>query len=387
MKTNLTLLTYMIAATALAGCASNKNIALDLSKKKHQTTQIVATKVSDLVKADSAEGYHQIANRYNQHGNADMAIIAYQKSLILDQNYIKSLAGLGAIYANKGLNFLAIPLLEKAVAIEPNAVNYNNLGYAYYLVKQYQESSRVLNQAITLDSSYAQAKNNLALVTVKLTDSNSVFPIEQSKEVANAYVAFEQPIDKVSQNKIRVVEGQNEATQPINKQTQLIQTAGGIYQLIVQTNSEALVQPVNNANQNSSANNTQLQVTMSGGIIFKHKTVISKLFDIASTTPTEFKLSDSGKYLEVINGNGTKGIAGAVASKLKENGIENTKIADARKFNYFKTYIEYRTGYRNDAVNLNRTLLNKPYLIRNDRLSADTAIRLVLGKDLLINNI
>ena len=387
MKTNSTLITYLIATSALVGCASNKSIALDSPGKTGENLQVVATKVSDLVKADSAEGYHQIAKRYKQNGNAEMAIIAYQKSLILDQNYTKSLAGLAAIYANQELYFLAIPLLEKAVAVEPNAINFNNLGYVYYLVKQYQEASRVLNQAIALDSNYAQAKSNLALVTNILTDPNSVFLIEESKEVANAYIAFEQPIDKMTQNQISVVRGKNEAVQPLSNQTQLTQTAEGIYQLNLQTNSEALVKPANNTNQNYTQNNTQLQVAMSGGIIFKHNTVISKLFDVASTTLTGFKLSDTGKYLEVINGNGTKGIAGAVASKLKENGIEYTKIANAKKFNYIKTYIEYRIGYRNDAVNLNHSLLNKPFLIRNDRLSADTAIRLVLGKDLLINNI
>ena len=34
-------------------------------------------------------------------------------------------------------------------------------------------------------------------------------------------------------------------------------------------------------------------------------------------------------------------------------------------------------------MNLNRNLLNKPYLIRNDNLPNNVALRLVLGRDLI----
>ena len=397
MKANSTLLTYLIATSALVGCATNKTSSLDFPKKTDQASQVVATKASDLIKANSAEGYRQIANKYNENGNADMAIIAYQKSLILDQSYTKSLAGLAAIYANQGLYFLAIPLLEKAVLIEPNAVNYNNVGYVYYLVKQYQEAGRVLNQAILLDSNYAQARNNLALVNESLSGSKTLFLDTENSAAKKVWIASKQPIDKTPQTQTSSVEVNKDTSDSLSNQTQLTQTASNIYQLNSKNSPAVIVRnSISNLGQSSTADNAELprnekintlQVVASGGVNFKHSVMISKLFDVADITLKEFKLSDSGKYLEVINGNGARGVAGAVASVLKGNGIENTKIADAKKFNYFRTRIEYRTGYRDDAVNLNHTLLNKPFLIRNDSLSTSTAIRLVLGRDLLANNI
>ena len=397
MKVNSTLLTYLIATIALVGCATNKTSSLDFPKKTDQPSQVVATKASDLIKANSAEGYRQIANKYNENGNADMAIIAYQKSLILDQSYTKSLAGLAAIYANQGLYFLAIPLLEKAVLIEPNAVNYNNVGYVYYLVKQYQEAGRVLNQAILLDSNYAQARNNLALVNESLSGSKTLFLDTENSAAKKVWIASKQPIDKTPPTQISSVEVNKDTSDSLSNQTQLTQTASNIYQLNSKNSPAVIVRnSISNLGQSSTADNAELprnekintlQVVASGGVNFKHSVTISKLFDVADITLKEFKLSDSGKYLEVINGNGARGVAGAVASVLKGNGIENTKIADAKKFNYFRTRIEYRTGYRDDAVNLNHTLLNKPFLIRNDSLSTSTAIRLVLGRDLLANNI
>lgn len=389
MKSNSILLAYLLAVSALAGCATNKTIALDSSKKIGQNPKVVATNVSDLIKADSAEGYQQIATKYNQKGNSDLAIIAYQKSLILDQNYTKSLAGLAAIYANQALYFLAVPLLEKAVSIEPNAVNYNNLGYAYYLVKRYQEAGTVLNKAIVLDSGYTQARNNLALVTDKLTDSNHLFALGESKEAVKEHAAFDQPIplEEVPKNQIIAAESPGETTRSLNNQTQLKQTASNIYQLNSVTDPGSLLRSsVRDKTQLSNSINS-FEVALSTGINFIHTTVISRLFDVATTSLMEFKLTEVGKYLEVINGNGTKGVAGAVANKLNESGIKKIRIADARKFNLPRTYIEYRTGYRNDAVNLNHTLLNRPYLLRNDNMPTTTAIRLVLGRDLLIKNI
>ena len=93
-------------------------------------------------------------------------------------------------------------------------------------------------------------------------------------------------------------------------------------------------------------------------------------------------MSDN-KFVEIINGNGIKGIAKAVASKFKESGNMQLKVADAKRFNQMKTHIQYKTGYRDDAMNLNRNLLNKPYLIRNDNLPNNVALRLVLGRDLI----
>jgi hypothetical protein len=124
-------------------------------------------------------------------------------------------------------------------------------------------------------------------------------------------------------------------------------------------------------------------VAISGGISFKHAPIINKLFDLASNSLVTFNVSGDNKFVEIINGNGVKGIAKAVASKFKESGNVELKVADAKRFNQMKTHIQYKSGYRDDAVRLNHYLLNKPYLVRNDNLPNDISLRLVLGRDLI----
>ena len=124
-------------------------------------------------------------------------------------------------------------------------------------------------------------------------------------------------------------------------------------------------------------------VALSGGVTFKHIFAISKLFDVAENVISPFNISDSNKFVEIVNGNGVKGIARSVANKFNFGNKVQAKVADADRFNEMKTYIQYKKGYREDAVSLNHYLLNKPFLVRNDNLPSNLALRLVLGKDLL----
>ena len=126
-----------------------------------------------------------------------------------------------------------------------------------------------------------------------------------------------------------------------------------------------------------------LSASISGGITFKYTPALNKLFDLASSGISKLVASDNTKFVEIINGNGIKGFARAVANKMQVNGNAQLKISDAKRFNQMTTHIQYRSGYRDDAVKLNQSLLNKPYLVRNDNLPSDVAIRLVLGRDLL----
>ncbi len=395
MKTTSKLLSYLLATSCLVSCSSmNKNVS-EQNQSTPNSATIVAGSEADLIQAQTADQYYEIGRAYQKKAKYYQAVIAYQKSLRLDPAYTKSITGLATVFADQKLYIVSIPLFEQVTKLDPNAINFNNLGYAYYLNQQYAEANRVLTQAITLDPGYVQAQKNLALVAnnqpvAELKQDETSAPVQTNVE-SDALV-----INKVIEPTQTVppsIEAQAviSIAQETKPETKIVQTASSVYELSMDTqlNSVAKVEPV--VSTNVQTTNTKvaddqpknLLAAISGGISFKHAPAINKLFDLASNSMAKFNVSDNHKFVEIINGNGIKGIAKAVASKFKESGNMQLKVADAKRFNQMKTHIQYKSGHREDAINLNRNLLNKPYLIRNDNLPNNVALRLVLGRDLI----
>lgn len=402
MKTTSKLLGYLLATSCLVSCSSmNKNVS-EQNQSAPNSAAIVAGSEADLIQAQSPEQYYEIGRAYQKKAKYYQAVIAYQKSLRLDPAYTKSITGLATVFADQKLYIVSIPLFEQVTKLEPNAINFNNLGYAYYLNQQFAEASRVLTQAITLDPSYVQAQKNLALVANNQpmaalagdkTETSNQPKAEPSAPITNTVVESNTAIvpSAASQSVDTQVVASNGIVVETKPQAIMVQTASSVYELSLdpQVNSVAKTEPVSMANVQTSQTSAivekpnNLLAAISGGISFKHAPAINKLFDMASNSIANFNVSDSNKFVEIINGNGVKGIAKAVAGKFKESGNMQLKVADAKRFNQMKTHIQYKSGHRDDAVNLNRSLLNKPYLIRNDSLPDNVALRLVLGRDLI----
>ena len=402
MKTTSKLLGYLLATSCLIGCSSmNKNVS-EQSQITPSNAKIVAGSEADLIQAQSPEQYYEIGREYQKKAKYYQAVIAYQKSLRLDPAYTKSITGLATVFADQKLYIVSITLFEKVTKLEPNAINFNNLGYAYYLNQQFAEANRVLTQAITLDPGYVQAQKNLALVannqpTAELAqdkvETSNLPKTEASAPVANNVVDSNTTVElnAVTQNVDTQIIASNTIVIETKPPAKMVQTASSVYELSLdpQLNSVTKTEPVITANQQKSQTSAivekqnNLLAAISGGISFKHAPAINKLFDLASKSITNFNVSDSNKFVEIINGNGIKGIAKAVAGKFKESGNMQLKVADAKRFNQMKTHIQYKSGHHDDAMNLNRNLLNKPFLIRNDNLPNDVGLRLVLGRDLI----
>ncbi len=395
MKNKSELLMSLLAAGCLIGCTSvNKNASLNenfLAKQK-----VTATTEADLIKADRPDQYYEIGRHYQKSGNYGYAAIAYQKSLQLDPSYTKSITGLATVYSDQKLYIIAIPLFEQVVKLEPNAINYNNLGYVYYLNNQHVEANRVLTQAIMLEPDYLQAQRNLALVASNqpvtanndLTQQKSVSLTDNLKDSESGQAVVN------SETEASSLPSPTTSSQPIKQDVigdgletngglKIVQSENGIYELKANPVAVSTANVTSTHTTETQVKPNNILVAISGGITFQHIPVISKLFDLASNQIASFNISDNSQFVEIVNGNGIKGMARAVASKFQESSTLQTKVADAKRFNQMKTHIQYKTGYRDDAVSLNHQLLNKPYLVRNDSLPSDVALRLVLGRDLM----
>ena len=401
MKTKSKLLMCLMSCGCLVSCTSmNKNAALNENFRAKQ--KIVATTPADLIKANRPDQYYEIARQYQKKGSYNEAVIAYQKSLQLDPGYTKSITGLATVFADQKLYNLSIPLFEQVTKLEPNAVNYNNLGYAYFLNKQYVEANRVLTQAIMLEPNYLQAQKNLDLVAKNQpTVTNSDLTQQENNAVPNINQTVElEPVDSGKADKTsKLILPVNEPqivsqdltinAAEIQPKPKMIQTASATYELSMEQPREqpkaiaANIDSANNPRTNAFNAPNDILVSISGGVKFSHIPGMAKLFDLATNTIGAINLNDSSKFVEIINGNGIKGIARAVASRLEDAGNVQLKVADSKRFNQSRTHIQYKSGYRDNAVSLNNSLKNKPYLVRNDNLPNDVALRLVLGRDIL----
>lgn len=384
-------LCILVSSSVLFGCSSmNKSASLDAQP----TLNIEASSKSQLISANSAEQYNELGRRYQQAGNHSMASVAYQKALQLSPNNASSISGLASSYAQQNMLSVAIPLFEKAVSLGATANAYNNLGYAYYLNQQYEAANRVLNQALSLEPNYAQAKNNLALVESNLHADKQVKQLATKQDnvdyvVVNSNTTLAPEIQPTALTE--VLEAKTPTINIVSTDlptASLQQTSNSIYELNFDSKIQSAKAEVAQAKVDKPINiaeQKQIFAAVSGGITFKHVPVVSKLFDLATTGVVALQLSEQHPYMEVINGNGLKGIARAVAGQLKDRGVENIKVADAKRFNLGRTHIQYRTGYRDSAMTLNEHLINRPYLVRNDQMPRNVSVRLVLGRDLMKN--
>lgn len=105
--------------------------------------------------------------------------------------------------------------------------------------------------------------------------------------------------------------------------------------------------------------------------------------DIAArkSAAPEFALARLGVRVEVANGAGRRYMAARMRAFLDGRGFDVAHITNARSFDHVQTVIAYRDEYREEALNLAKSLAVKVELIRVAELPA--GIRLILGSDLV----
>jgi hypothetical protein len=89
--------------------------------------------------------------------------------------------------------------------------------------------------------------------------------------------------------------------------------------------------------------------------------------------------------LEVSNGVGARGLAGRTARGLRGVGFTPMKVSDYQDFNQTRTRILYRAGHLEAAKAVQAALPGKVALVqvRNQLLSPEVNVRLVVGRDLV----
>ena len=370
MKTHLKIASLIFVSSAVASCATTQKTAKDelptssFAIKSCQNTQAL---MPDCIKASVA-----ISVQNAEHGD-------YQKS---------------------------VAQLKDLVKTSPqDASLYNNLGYVYYLSGDYKDAVIFFEKAIAIDSTNIRALNNIGSALNKLGQAESA-------------VNFFTRAETIKIGKIRPVDNQTLYSKPVKadsevkQQTQaelpLAQTAAIQKQLageiIIEKNSQTEIKKVSSGIYEVVKSEPPAEVltnylakeplpevsvlAQSRGVSFKVHPMVNKLFnDSAIVLASNSELSNKLFTLEIVNGNGIKGFARKTGETLAEIGLNKTYlVANKKRYNQYTTVLQYKIGYREEAIKLAKSLNKMPVLVKFNMMFIDADMRLVLGRDVINRN-
>ena len=129
--------------------------------------------------------FHHFAQgvAFQQVGNQEAALVAYQQAIAIDDKYAHPWNGLGDMYRDQKRYDDAIAACQQAITIDDKyASPWNNLGNVYADQRRYDEAIAAYQQAIAIDDKYAYPWNGLGAVHA------------EQKRYDDAIAAFQQAI-------------------------------------------------------------------------------------------------------------------------------------------------------------------------------------------------
>jgi tetratricopeptide (TPR) repeat protein len=112
-----------------------------------------------------AKAYFNLGTIYMQQGDVEQAEVHLRRAISLKDDFAEALANLGILLDHTGRGREGIPLLEKAISLDPeNAVYHYNLGLAYAKQRQLEAARGEFETSLKLDPSLTEAYQRLLLV-------------------------------------------------------------------------------------------------------------------------------------------------------------------------------------------------------------------------------
>jgi tetratricopeptide (TPR) repeat protein len=334
MPTTLKTIAILCGSGLLLGCAANsKSPSLTL-------VPYSAVRHGD----ESALGYYTLGRYFHGARRLDQALQAYQQALALQPQDPRTRNALATLYAERGEYRKAIPLLRELAESSTDASHlYSNLGYAYYLNGEYGEAVAALEKATRLDPLNQRAANNLAAAQTKLGKAGASNKLAAASR--HEPLPVSPPIPLVQHPPAATPALPTAATPKPNAVAEIRQVGPYSYE-------------IGNA----------------------PKTVATPA---ASSPPQPLAAAPAGKpfRLVIANGNGIPGLAKKVSQALATADMPAPRLVNLKPYQQAQTMIQYRNGYRDQALQLSRELLREPKLVLTANLHRSADVQLTLGKD------
>lgn len=324
------------SALVLSSCASYN--------KSDPLADMKMNPVMKIQHSGSSPKIMYLLGRYHQGKiNYKKAIVAYEKALAADPDYVEVHNGLGVIYSVQGKHELAVQHFQKAINLAPEATYlHNNLGYAYLVQGRETEAAESLQLALKLDPGNKQARNNLATTfeRVGLHDNATILSLaapETTKPSVNPATSL-RSTTTVNITDI-TIEG---SLAQVETGTKLIQVTPNVYEY---------------------------------ESIKKRDPLLALLSDQTSVLSKDVRI-------EVSNGNGVTGMAKKVSGFFQKNGFAKARLTNHQTFTQPQTTIYYHSGNYEQANQINQMLPKRVNVLENNKLQRNIQVKVLLGQDI-----
>lgn len=291
---------------------------------------------------DQAAALYRVGRYHQQRGETAAAAEAFTRSLALQPDQLDARNAQAVLLAGQGRSVEAIDMLRQLAAAYPRAAQpLNNLGYLYAQQGLARQARAAFEQALALEPLHAQARANLARLPTDPAHASASAPAWSAPAPAPAPA----PATAASANA--------HAAAP---------APGGASPL---TSTTAPDQP-------------RLLLVQEAPNRFRLE---ERALPARSTTLATASAPAPAPALQIVNGNGVRGLAERVRGMLRRHGIAGAAIANARAARRGPTIIEYLPGHRQRAETVRAALDGKARLVAARALPGAPAVRLVLGSD------
>lgn len=287
---------------------------------------------------DQAAALYRVGRYHQQRGETAAAAEAFTRSLALQPDQLDARNAQAVLLAGQGRSAEAIDMLRQLAAAYPRAAQpLNNLGYLYAQQGLARQARAAFEQALALEPLHAQARANLARLPTDPAHASASAPAWSAPAPAPATAAS----------------ANAHAAAP---------APGGASPL---TSTTAPDQP-------------RLLLVQEAPNRFRLE---ERALPARSTTLATASAPAPAPALQIVNGNGVRGLAERVRGMLRRHGIAGAAIANARAARRGPTIIEYLPGHRQRAETVRAALDGKARLVAARALPGAPAVRLVLGSD------
>lgn len=332
--------------------------------------------------AGSARDFYQLGRFYQGQNRFAQAADAYRKALEYHKDDIEARNALATTYSAQGKLNEAIAEFEAILKVTPQLAHlHNNLGYAYYLQNNFGKAIAAFETAIALEPRNQRAYNNLELVYRKQGD------------VEKARLAFARAADLNNNTAMAGAPAAAPAAAAVNiadisPSITLKNDAPGIdlqpppASTSLATGSDAITLTTASPDTTSLVREVVGSVTWSTkGVLTETNGAISAPVTAAPQMGDSIVAGNKIFRLEIANGNGVTGLARKVHTTLVQQGLPASHLINLKPYRTQETTIQYRSGFRDEALRLSQKLSKPSRLVSNEHLRSSADVQLVLGKD------
>lgn len=357
--------------------------------------------------SSEAEAQYALGKYHLGENRPGRAMIAFTRAVTIDPRHVESYNGRAMALAEMGDLDRADEDLVRALEIAPESAHLlNNRGYLKMRRGDYQGAASLLQAALTLEPRNPKALLNWKTLAAHSNAASKPVPSPGgtgtvgpggvtslrppiaspqvvgalSSEVSESVINID-PAERLGTRPMWVSHGKRPNPASPAAPSPLGTNAQPRHQSVVTIVSREPDVPLANA-----VGASMLSRSVGRGEVAASEAAADRLQ--SAQTPVEEMRPAPGprsapEQLEILNGNGVRGMAAALASSLRAQDYRVSRVGNAERYSYGRTRIYFRDGYMRHALELSRSLPVRPAIMLDNSMSDEVHLRLVVGRDLV----